>query len=941
MSLTLTLDAPLRLQLEPGYRRSFGAAELAQAGGALAPLSRRNLWAPPGIGSLQLKPLQLQPDFLNHQAQLDAGAVLRLTDFFVSPTDLSSGAITEIQIGSSADPWIQHVPASNLLGPPTRVVTGIPPVFHNLQQVADQSETGSAGVFDTTPSLPTPVPNALLWLAFSTALFPQNQGWLFRWWVAPPHLGRHQQVYAFVFAQYCALCRGALLELYEDVDGSRANNWQLRYRESLFAPGRSDDVNHLNPDWRIGRELPEDSVGHFASLMVIPCARHKVLFLAHTGQYLVAFVRAHPQRTADGKEWDILRSGNVEVWALTPQIGQFQVQKIMYVAPPTAGGEAPTLFLPNIITDYTPAIFPTIHADGDHDADSQLLPSAATFPKDYTFPQTPLSDDCPDPTTFATAQGRTFGEHVRFVSSTDQRRSPELYRIEVIADPVFQQNPAAAFLLQDQFAGGSAIQHGDLSLGSSPGDGRLTLTTWDTGLPTPGNPNGYPLAPYRYRCEVPLQLALDGQFAFTGYTDRIEVQPLRQDPIESPKAPVEFRFRCNDRWLLLEETILREQRDWQGIGHITVVDTIARQCGIDTGPLHWDGSSLYPDGGQVLCGGSLAEYPTGWDGARASLYNTPLGTPILTADNLEGNQLLGWKPQPHDTGATFLERIRSLFSNWLMGFRADGTFYYLPYTYFATSTVTFHAHSDRSVDSGANFNPANNVGLNLFISGGQVTIGGQSAAFGDLTLLLPDNSESTVYAQQTGTGVQIVHNTTNIPPENAVTIGQAITAGGQIVDSSDSVEAGRQVKGSPIARRPVEYRTIEPSGNYVQVVSHYQLDQTANRSGIFVDWASILNPKAVNYLGRPKWFIVEAGGAFSCAQLNRMAYIAFQAARRRRLRVSFDGTYVPTLKIGQILTLEGEGDFRLLEMRVSFTRKGWSIANYVAEKVESGYGLPS
>jgi len=85
---------------------------------------------------------------------------------------------------------------------------------------------------------------------------------------------------------------------------------------------------------------------------------------------------------------------------------------------------------------------------------------------------------------------------------------------------------------------------------------------------------------------------------------------------------------------------------------------------------------------------------------------------------------------------------------------------------------------------------------------------------------------------------------------------------------------------------------------------------------------------------------VEIGGAFSCAQLNRMAYISFQAARRRRLRVSFDADYVPTLAIGQIFTLEGVGNYRLLEMRANFVRRKWQIANYVGELVEKGYGLP-
>lgn len=837
MALSLNLDANGRIVVEPGYRHNFTAAGLATANGgaALAPLSVRSLWNPPGTGIIQLKPLQMQPDFLNHQAQLDTGCVLRLSDYIFNAADLAAKHIYEINIGTTADPWINHVPVTNVPLPiPTTTVVGLPqvPGFPSLQQVADQSETGSTTLWGDNSALPTPVPNALIQVGESLAIYPQNQGWLFRWWVAPPHLTFHQQIYAFVFGQYCALCRGALLEVYEDTGPfTRRVNWVRRYRESLFAPGRSDDVNHLNPNWPLGKQLPEDSVGHFASLMVIPVGRQKVLFLAHTGQYLIATVRAHPRRTLDGKEWDILRSDSVEVWALTPQIGQFQIQKIKYPSP------AVTLFLPDIIMDYTPLITPAIHMQGDASADSQLVQGGLEFPKNYTFPASPLADDCPPPTNLTTAQQRTFGDRIRFVASTDLRVSPQLYSLEIVADPTFQNNPATQFNVFDT-QGAPRVLHVETSLGSNPGDGRLTARVYD--VPSQRSPFAFPLAPYQFRSEMPVQLQVDGGFNFSGYTERIEVQMLRHDLVGPGAAPIEMRFRCNDRWLLLESTILREQRDWQGVGHITVVDTIARQCGIDTGPLHPDGTTL-SDGSPSMAGGSLAEYPAGWDGTLSSSYNTPLGTPIQNTDNLEGNQLAGWKPQPGDTGASFIRRITDLFSNWLVGFRSDGTLYYLPYTYFTTSTLTFHA-------------------------------------------------------QATG--------------------------------------------GKPVYRRPVEFRTIEPSGNFVQVVSHYQLDQTSNRSGIFVDWASLRNPKVVNYLGRAKWFILQAGGAFSCAQLNRMAYIAFQSARRRRKRVSFNADYVPTLKIGQVFTLEGLGDYRLLEMRAEYIRSGWSIANYVGEAVEKGYGLP-
>jgi hypothetical protein len=819
MSLTLLLDANLRIVLEPGYRRAFPASELAQVGTPNDILSRRGLWNPPGTTAIMLKPLQMQPDFLNYPAQLAEDCVLRLPDFFVSPTDLAEKRIFELNVGSIANPWIGHTPVTPdaVYGPPTKVVEGIPPVFFSLTDVFNQSESGSASSWNDLPSLPSPVPADLKWLAFTPDIFPQNQAWLFRWYQPPPQLGVHQSLYAFVFAQYCALCRGALLELFEDTsEAGDRSKWTLRWKGTIFTPGLSVGST-VNPVGFLGQQLPEQQTGggFYQTLVILPYRRQHVIFFSPTGQYFIATVRAHPRRTMDGEEWDILRADTVQAWALTPSPGAFQIQRIKYSLMPAV------LDLPQIVMEYTPVETPAILMNGDTDSDSHLVPSIQ-FPVNYTFPTSPLADDCPAPANLNGSTQRTFGAQVSFLSSSTGKRSPELYQVEILEEPLFQDNPSPATGVLD-VEPGPRVLHAEISLGSKPGDGRMTAQVLD--IPAPDPPHDRALSKYDFRSEMPVQLQSEAVPVFTGYTDRTEVQPWRGDPT----SPVEMRFRCNDKWLLLETSFLREQRDWQGVGHITVVDAIVRQCGIDTGD---------PPG-------SMAEYPAGWNTNLSSVYDTPLGTPILTNDNLEGNQLLGWKPQPHDTGASFLKRITDLYSNWLMGFRADGTFYYLPYTYFTDPVLTFHAEA-----------------------------------------------------------------------------------------------AGREFPDFLIYRRPVEYRTIEPSGNYVQVISHYQLDLTANRSGLFVDWASIRNPKVVNYLGRPKWFIVEAGGAFSCAQLNLMAYIVFQAARRRRLRISVDADYTPNLKIGQVATLEGLGNWRLLELRATYTRRNWEIANYVFEKVEKGYGLP-
>src|SRR5229473_3814074 len=293
-TLTLTLDPNVRLLVEPGFKHDFSAAGLASNARALDPFSARALWNPPGTGIISLKPLQLFPEFINHQAQEDQGCLFRLLgptstpavpvlkDFLVNPIDLVEQRLTEISVGSDANPWIQHAPATSIFAPPTKQVIGLAPLPFSLDltPLASVSEVGLSLDFDTTPTIPDPAPNHLIVMAQSFTAEKPNQGLLFRWWVPAPVLTAHQHIYAFVFGQYCALCRGALLEVYEDTStGGRRNAWTLRSRQSIFRPGVALDVNSLNPLGPLGKSAPElnDTFGHFASLMVLPIGRQKVL----------------------------------------------------------------------------------------------------------------------------------------------------------------------------------------------------------------------------------------------------------------------------------------------------------------------------------------------------------------------------------------------------------------------------------------------------------------------------------------------------------------------------------------------------------------------------------------------------------------------------------------------------------------------------------------
>lgn len=881
MSLNLTLDPPRRLILEPGYYQEFSTAQVAHDADPADDFSRESLWVDPAYGTVLLKPRQLDPDFLNHTAQLTTGAVQRLgTGLHANSTDISDKAIHEAQVGNSDNPWIYHLPVASILPFPGTTPLGVS-VSYNINDIIHQSE--GAGLM---------VP-----LVDSQTRFPANVGFFFRWFVPRPDLTKFQSVYGIAVGQYFLVCRDTLVEVFLDIsaNGDRTS-WQHLWSYLLFG-NQYPQANPYNADWTWGQIAPGPNQDREHSLLILPFRRSKVLLMAQNHGFVDINVRNVPRMLADGSDWDILRSDTIQIWALSAVVGRFQLQQVVY---PTSTA---TLNLQKFKTEYTPAGTPNLDLKSDAFYDEQLI-STLEYPVTYTFPTNPTANDCPMPTAEGTGQSREYGVTLQFKASSDALHSPQFYGLDIRVDPVFMDNPATAQVIGDS-AGAPAVLSAEVSLGTKPGDGHMRATVLDPGP-------SYTLKPYYYRAEMPVDLKSGSTTIFSGYTDRLESRPLRLSG-----APVEMSFRAMDRWLLLETSYLRDQKDWSGDGHISAVDSIARQCGIDTI-------------------GQPAEYPTGWDGAQANIYNTPLGNPVIGTENLTGQQLLGWKPQPFDTGATFLRRIADFFSGWLVGFRLDGTLYYLPYSYFTTPSLTFFAHANQYVASGLTPNVAMSSGLTVAIDAGSVVIGGQTYSFMATSSAAPvaDNSTSTLYIDSSGT---VTSNTTGIPAAGTVTIGTVTAKGGSITASDTSAGSGRQTQTGPIYRNPVEFRTIEPTGNVIQVATHYLQDFTYNRSGLWVDWASVKNPAAPNYLGRYKWFVEEVQGAFTCPQLNAMAYLIFQRARARRKRVSFSADFAPTLKIGQVFNLEGYGQFRLLEFTGQLVKSNWEICTYVGEEIGPQY----
>ena len=141
----------------------------------------------------------------------------------------------------------------------------------------------------------------------------------------------------------------------------------------------------------------------------------------------------------------------------------------------------------------------------------------------------------------------------------------------------------------------------------------------------------------------------------------------------------------------------------------------------------------------------------------------------------------------------------------------------------------------------------------------------------------------------------------------------------------------------PCYEDPVEFEASQPEANVVQVVATAPGGGTI-RSALFVDWASILNPDAPNFMGRWRLEIFPIDGVLTCGEVNRIARTLFQQTRRRHLRIRFNADYVKALKVGRVFTLEGQsGTWRLLSFDAEYDVQGIPIMRAEAELVEAGY----
>lgn len=825
MSLALNFDALVRVISEPGYYQRKSAGDLKPVLDPHDP-ALKFFWYIPGTDTLALRPFQLDYAWINTINQSDSiiGLVDRgaVTFLQANPADVTAKRIYEANRDQNLyNPWVFFAAPSpdNAQAP----VGFIPATPGQLQGVRDQADMDLYTGIATFPmsaegaALPPPgVPADARWLCSSVDPIEANAPLYFRWYEPKGAVGHLTSLFFFV-GQYCLTIQRAVITISEDISARMDRTaWRRVGAYPLFAAvGEVDTESNIG----YGAHVPpneQDSVDR--SLLWLPFGRHQVLLYSSLGYARIIRTRGFPLKngqTGVNADWDITKSAKLEVWALSPSAGAFQIQRVKY---PHHGSGGYGLRIPAFYLDYTPTdplTADNIVPDLDKYHGTSFDWTAPVTPPGYDPPINKM-DLCPTPLTDASDQRQVYGLNFFMDSNTTGRWTPFFYGYDIRVPPKNQNWTVSPLLFGDQPPATTRIKNARLTSSLDPDDCRLNCEVWD--FPPLSAGGRY------YRTDVPIELfeTAGPVRYFIGLTDPNELYPLRWDAA----APRVLHLNARCLWKILKDTTLMDQRDWgpdlthdpalPGKGHIFVVDFVAKQAGIDT---------------------SGADYA----GGIGSAYDWHLGGDVATHTILTGKLNPPWKPKtkPPDTAERFIKRIAHLFSGWDVGFHPDGQFYYHPKDWYRHSEATFH---------------------------------------------LTQGSGTPVYYRQT-----------------------------------------------------VEFRAEPPELNALRVQS---IDENGNSviSSWWVDFPSIKNPSAPNFVGRWKPGVIILDGAFTCTELNWIARKLWEAGRRRYLTCKFEAEWQPALKVGHCFTLEGQpGLFRLRDFSVEFRRVGWHRAQYEAEFVERGY----
>jgi hypothetical protein len=672
-ALTLTLDPALRQIEEPGYRQYFSAQRIRETGRPSSAEDNKRIFADPVTGTLMLYPENLREDWLNTPAQLTS--IIRLSSMVIHPDDSTNRTIfEEVAFGNPDNYYVYHSPVGfpgfpSAPRPPGAgpSLTGAP-IGDGIGPGLVTIEEQTLAPINTYTDPETPVGDVTTGrvIAYTEERLPVNAPLMFRW--AQPHaqIG-HQCRYVVFLGQLAIEVLANAVTIYRDVSSAGDRSvFERIWAKEMF--GNADVKGFFSS---FGISFASESPAQDRYIVIIPYFRNRILLLAsNTSAYSIPIKgepRAAPGQVltgppTDAYSFEVTRSDTVAVWCVTPAPGRFQLQRLYY---DHEDGVPVRVHLPPVTMDYTPAVAPTVSLNIDQDRGTSI-DTNISFPASYSFPVNDLSR-CPAPVTAATSGTRSYGVVLNFHGESSHRWTPFFYGLQFASPTTFRNNPATPLTVLDTGAGTANIQEGFVSWGDDPGDGRMECTLIDE--------SPYALAGYYYRAGLLVQLAEAGVPMFTGFAEAPEVIPLHETA-----RPRVIQLIAVDRWKQLVDTYLRDQSDYTGTGHISAVLSIAQQAGIDT---------------------VGAEVPS-----LTNATNTPLGglTPATTSPKNEARLLNpGWKPQHGDTAADFILRIARQFSGWDVGFRPNGTFYYLPRDWFTALTLRFFHSTAARTAAGAGF----------------------------------------------------------------------------------------------------------------------------------------------------------------------------------------------------------------------------------------------
>ena len=667
MALQLTLDFALSIISEPGFHQRFSTRKLVENLDPTTVDGNKSFWVDPISSVIMLYPEQLNQNWLNTSAQ--ANYAYRLTGLEVNATDIANGTIYEFAYQQNADNiWIFHGPVSPSASVPIVSLSG----QADLDNLADQTEHPlsvttfpHAGPPTGPPGPPRATTADAKVLCYTKAPLDLNQALYLRW-----HVGKAAAAFAtayiFFIGQFAVVCGPRTAEVFEDAssDGSRTS-WRRLFTTPLFAAAAGRQGSPGGVGGAVGSALPVEEDAHDASLLWIPYMRGRVLMVSHTGRAHQFIARGVPElngETGTKQDFNIVKPATLAVAALTPGPSWFQLQKVKWV------DNAISFRLPTFTISYTPAT-PLTGANLVDDADAfhgtTLTHGTPSTPAGYDNRASHANDDCPPPTTDSSDQTRTYGVTYTLENAADgdgnKVFTPFLYGIDIRVPQVAGTWATSSTTLQDTTAGGtSPIARASIVSSLEPGEGRMDALIHDR--PTGGSP-AFALVDKWYRSNYPVKLFDGATNLFVGISEPNLLQPLRLNN----DIMRELTITARDLWKWLEDTTLRDQRDWTGTGHITVVKSVVQQAGISV---------------------AGADTPS-----ESSSWNSPLGGPRSQIDEITEALRPGWAPRddPPDTAATYIRRIADQFANFAVGFYPDGTFYYLPrnpYLY-TTSEATF------------------------------------------------------------------------------------------------------------------------------------------------------------------------------------------------------------------------------------------------------------